>query len=178
MLDWTLPTEGTRSEQIYESNTILIAPLASAQNEATSCPIDYRNEAPCEQGGNAYASHRPGRSKAVDSFTSIRFGRTFVECAGTGHHWCHGGRCLGNLSGDPISEDDAKLKLPIPFFGLHAVLPSRIIQFVTPCTRDVMSKWGSAVVCLMWFHTYALHIHIVCTLQLYYERSFVLALNE
>ena len=103
--------------------SMMMAPLASAQNETTTCPIECQNEAPCVQGEdeNAYAGH-PQKSDGSpfafmieerdnwycdcpDNFVGVRCGRSFVECAGTGHFCYHGGRCLENLTGVPIPDD-------------------------------------------------------------------------
>lgn len=99
-----------------------MAPLASAQTEAPTCPMTCLNESPCVEGEDAYAGH-PQKSNGSpldfleetsregyycdcpDNFTGIRCGRTYVECAGTGHYCYHGGTCLENLSGDPIPDD-------------------------------------------------------------------------
>ena len=105
---------------------MMMAPLASAE---TDCPIDCQNAAPCVQGENenGFAGHplksngspldfleETSRENSAgekyfcdcpDTFTGIRCGRDYLECADTGHYCYHGGKCLDNLTGDPIPDD-------------------------------------------------------------------------
>jgi hypothetical protein len=100
-----------------------MATLASGQSETTTCPLDCQNEAPCVVGENTYAGHpQKANGSPFDflaestrdnhfcdcpaNFTGIRCGRSFVECEGSSGHYCyHGGKCLENLSEDPIPDD-------------------------------------------------------------------------